>query len=135
MANVRTLYELREFTRIVGHADFVALSRFDELEENVAKASYRKAANRAEPIIGTTQTLVTSDHNEATGKVDRILIELVSYKTSEGRSWDHRVVGSTPDDSSHELRTVLEAAAERGEPQKAPEKDESPAEDGAPAQV
>lgn len=132
MGTVRTILETREFIKVEGHADFVKVCPFDELEEHAANVSYAKAVTKANGMIGEVETLRTADQNEVTGRVVRVVVELVSYKTVDGRRWDHKVVGDSDDDPSKAKRTVLEAAAERGEPTQAPEKDESPALTGLP---
>lgn len=113
--SVKTIYEVREFSKLAGHADFVRVQAFDELESDVANHAYGKAAERARMAIGKELTFTTKDGNEATGRVVRAVVELFECKSDGSRRWNGKVVDEN--EFSAGKRLVLEAAKGDDAPQ------------------
>lgn len=108
MSDVKTVFELRELSKVDGHADFVRTQHFHELEDEQAKGAYRAAAARAPFVLGKEQTFTTHAGNEVTGVVARHVVELMAFKTQEGRRWGGKVVDQSNEFDSPGLRLVLE---------------------------
>lgn len=109
--SIRTVYEVRELLKVGALADVCTVERFDELEQSQAKAAYGRAVGRAMSFVGADRTFYSHGGAEITGVVGRAAVELISYKTSDGRCWDHKVVG---EDTDEVCRRVLEVEKQQG---------------------